>query len=337
MSTIRTREEKALLRKRLLPILLVYGAVIVLLLVGQLLAPGFLALNNLNNILRTTAFLGIAAIGQTIVILTGGIDLSVQYTLVLCNTVSAQIMAGENANIPQMLAICLCICLAIGLLNGLGIYYLDIPPMIMTLAVGTMVYGIAYIYCDGAPKGMTAPFFATVANGKLGDFFPEGSALHKLGINGTVVIWLLLAVIAIVVLKKTVLGRSIYAIGVNRTSARYSGINVPMTLIGVYVISAVLAGLTGVLYVGYTGTSFLSTGATYNMDTIAATVIGGTSVVGGVGGYFGTIAGVLVMTLISNVLTIMNIAEAGKRIINGLILVVLLVAIYHRRSTGKKK
>lgn len=337
MSKIRTNEERALLRKKLLPILLVYGAVIVLLIVGQILAPGFLTLNNLNNILRTTAFLGIAAIGQTIVILTGGIDLSVQYTLVLCNTVSAQIMAGSNANIPQMLLICLGISVAIGLLNGLGIYYLDIPPMIMTLAVGTMVYGIAYIYCNGAPKGMTAPFFATIANGKLGDFFGEGSALHGLGINGTVVIWLLLAAITILVLSKTVLGRSIYAIGVNRVSARYSGINVPVTLIGVYVISAVLAGLTGILYVGYTGTSFLSTGATYNMDSIAATVIGGTSVIGGVGGYFGTIAGVMVMTLISNVLTIMNIAESGKRIVNGLILVILLVAIYHRKNAKKTK
>ena len=88
---------------------------------------------------------------------------------------------------------------------------------------------------------------------------------------------------------------------------------------------------------GYTGTSFLSTGATYNMDSIAATVIGGTSVIGGVGGYFGTIAGVLVMTLISNVLTIMNIAESGKRIVNGLILLILLVAIYHRKSAKKTK
>lgn len=337
MNKLCIKEEKNLTRKKLLPILLVYGAVIMLALLGRILSDGFLTANNISNILRATAFMGIAAIGQTIVILTGGIDLSIQYTLVLCNAVSAQIMNGSNGNLVPALLVCLGICLTIGIINGAGVYYLNVPPMIMTLAVGTMVYGIAYIYCKGAPKGYASPALITIANEKLSNFFPEGSLFRFLNINGMIVIWVLLSILTILILKKTVFGRTIYAIGANRVCARFSGINVPFTLIGVYVISSILAGLTGIMFVGYTGTSFLSTGQTYNMDTIAAVVVGGTSITGGVGGYFGTIAGVLVIRLILNVLTIMSAPESVKQIINGLILIVLLVSIYRRKTNKKSK
>ena len=125
-----------------------------------------------------------------------------------------------------------------------------------------------------------------------------------------------------------------YAIGVNRQSARYSGINVPATIISVYAISGILAAITGVLFVGYTGTSYLSTGSSYNMDSIASVVIGGTSVVGGIGGYVGTIAGVMVMTMVSSIMTIVNMAESGKKIISGMILILLLVSVYRRKKSN---
>ena len=325
-------EDLALTKKKLLPLFLVYGTLVVLLAAAEILSPGFLDAQHMETILRQVAFLGIVCIGQTLVILTGGIDLSVQYTLVLSNVVSAQLMAGAQENALPALLVSIGIGLVVGLLNGAGIYLLNIPPMIMTLAIGTAVYGVAYIYCDGAPKGYASPIFTNLANGRLGELFPEGSLLSGLNINGAILLWVLLSIVVIVLLKFTVFGRSIYAVGVNRQAARYSGVNVPGTILFVYAVSGVLAAITGILFVGYTGTSYLSTGASYNMDSIASVVIGGTSVLGGVGGYVGTIAGVMVMTVISSIMTIINMAESGKKIISGLILIVLLVSVYRQKK-----
>jgi ribose transport system permease protein len=324
----------ALTRKKLLPLFLVYGTLIVLLVAAEILSPGFLAPQHMETIIRQVAFLGIVSIGQTLVILTGGIDLSVQNTLVLSNVVSAQIMAGKPENALTALVISILIGLVVGVLNGAGIYLLNIPPMIMTLAIGTAVYGVAYIYCNGAPKGYASPIFTNLANGRIRDLFSEDSPLRILNINGTILLWILLSAAVIILLKYTIFGRAVYAIGVNRQSARYSGINVPATIISVYAISGILAAITGVLFVGYTGTSYLSTGSSYNMDSIASVVIGGTSVVGGIGGYVGTIAGVMVMTMVSSIMTIVNMAESGKKIISGMILILLLVSVYRRKTSN---
>ena len=129
----------ALTRKKLLPLFLVYGTLIVLLVAAEILSPGFLAPQHMETIIRQVAFLGIVSIGQTLVILTGGIDLSVQNTLVLSNVVSAQIMAGKPENALTALVISILVGLVVGVLNGAGIYLLNIPPMIMTLAIGTAV------------------------------------------------------------------------------------------------------------------------------------------------------------------------------------------------------
>ena len=130
----------------------------------------------------------------------------------------------------------------------------------------------------------------------------------------------------------TTFGRKLYAIGVNRESARYSGISVySMTLI-VYVASSVLAGICGFILLGYTGTSYLSTGASYNMDSIAAVVVGGTSTMGGSGSYVGTIAGVGIMIIINSLMTTLNMAESGKKMVQGLIIILLLVAVYGRKK-----
>ena len=322
-------EDMALAKKKLLPLFLVYGTLVVLLAAAEVLSPGFLAAQHMETVMRQVAFLGIVAIGQTLVILTGGIDLSIQNTLVLSNVVSAQIMAGEPENALPALIVSILIGLVVGVLNGAGVYLLNIPPMIMTLAIGTAVYGVAYIYCNGAPKGYASPIFTNLANGRLSEL---GGPFSFLNINGAILLWIVLSVLTIVLLKFTVFGRSIYAVGVNRQSARYSGINVPGTIIAVYAISGILAAITGVLFVGYTGTSYLSTASSYNMDSIASVVIGGTSVVGGIGGYVGTIAGVMVMTVVSSIMTIVNMAESGKKIISGMILIVLLVSVYRRKK-----
>lgn len=313
--------KKSLMTKKIVPLILVYAVMVGLAIIANILNPGFLGLSHIWTVLRQMAFLGIVCIGQNLIILTGGIDLSLEYTLVLCNVVSAQLIAGANENTWKALGVTILISAAIGLFNGLGVYFLKIPAMIMTLATGNAVYGIAYIFCDGAPKGKSSEILTFIANGKIGGV-----------INGATLIWILLSIAIIVVLKFTVLGRSVYAIGVNKESAEYSGINVPVVLIGLYVIASILAGISGYILLGYTGTSYLSTGEGYNMDSIAAVVVGGTSILGGSGSYVGTIAGVGIMIIINSLMTVLNMAESGKQMVQGLIIIVLLVIVYGRKS-----
>lgn len=315
------------LNKKILPITAVYGVMLLLMIFGNIIRPGFLSRNNISVILREMSFLGICCIGQTLVILTGGIDLSLSNTILLCNIISAFIVSGSNSNVPKALVICIMVSGIIGLVNFFGIYFLKIPAMIMTLASGSTIYGIAYLYCDGAPKGKSAPFTTALVNSRFVGI-----------INWTAVIWILLAILFIVILKYTNFGRSIYAIGVNPVTAKYSGISLPEVFAVVYVLSAVFAGITGFLFLGYTGTAYLSTGATYNMDSIASVVIGGTSIAGGSGGYLGTIAGVGVMTILNSLLTALAVPQAGKNIVQGFIIIVLLVAVYGKKTTlGKRK
>lgn len=313
--------EKSLTYKKIMPLILVYAVMVGLGIIANILTPGFLSLSHIGTIVRQMSFLGIVCIGQTLVILTGGIDLSLQYTLVLCNVVSAQLIAGQNSNTWKALAVSILISAAVGALNAFGVYFLRIPAMIMTLATGSAVWGIAYIYCNGAPKGKTSEILNFIANGKIGGV-----------INGASLIWILLSVAVILVLKFTVFGRSVYAIGVNREGARYSGIPVPGVLAGIYIIASVLAGISGFILLGYTGTSYLSTGDGYNMDSIAAVVVGGTSIMGGSGSYVGTIAGVGIMIIINSLMTVLNMAESGKQMVQGLIIIVLLVIVYGRKE-----
>lgn len=315
------KNTKSLKMKKLLSLILVYLVALALAVVANIVSPGFLAPDHIGSIFRQMAFLGIVCIGQTLVIMTAGIDLSVRYTLVLCNVVSAQLINGSNDKTLAALFVCLGISAVIGLMNGLGVCYLKIPPMIMTLAMGSAVWGIAYIYCNGSPKGKTSDILSHIANGSIGGV-----------INGVTLIWIILSVMVIIFMKYSTYGRAVYAVGVNPLNATYSGINTNAVLIAVYVISSVLAGLTGFLFLGYTGTSYLSTAASYNMDSIAAVVVGGTSVLGGSGSYVGTIAGVGIMTLISSLMTVMNMAASGKQMIQGLLIVLLLVVVYGRRS-----
>ena len=301
-------------------ILLVYIMLVALLVLAEVVAPGFLGLNHMNSVMRQAAFLGIAAIGQTFVILSGGIDLSIASLITLSNVVSAQVMDGKNSNIALSVLIMLAIGICCGIVNGVGIHYLRISPLVMTLGMGSVIQGVAYIYSKGAPKGASAPAITALVTEKILGF-----------LTSPLLISLFLATIAIIVLKYTTLGRYIYSIGTNIVSSKYSGINIPRTLLTIYVVSAVMASLIGLLLIGYTGTSYLDTGNVYTMNSIAAVVIGGTSVLGGVGGYVGTIAGSIIMTIIVGLLAVVRIPISGRLIAQGLVILLILL-VYGRAS-----
>ncbi len=149
--------------------------------------------------------------------------------------------------------------------------------------------------------------------------------------NGVTIIWILLAAVTIILLHSTTFGRSVFALGTNPEGARYAGIRAPFVMLSVYVIAAVTAGITGFLFLGYTESGYLSTASSDNMDSIAAVVVGGTSIMGGRGGYTGTIAGVGIMMILNSLMTILHMAEAGKQVVQGLLIIVLLVVVYGRR------
>ena len=237
--------------------------------------------------------------------------------------IAAQIMMGRNENLPAALFAVIVMGVMVGFINGVGIHWLKIPPFIMTLGVGTVIQGVFLIYTKGAPKGNASPLLKAIC----GQSF--------IGIlSGIVVIWAVMAAVTIVLLRNTPYGRKIYSVGTNEQAARFSGIHTGRVTFSVYLISAVIAAVSGFFLVGYTGTSFLDVGTSYNTKTIAAVIIGGTAITGGKGGYIGTIAGAIIMTILDDFLTIVNIPEAGRQIMQGVI-IVLLVLIYSREKRKK--
>lgn len=298
---------------------MVYVILVVLLLAAQLMSPGYLKPTHVAGILRLASFMGIAAIGQNLTILTGGIDLSIANTITFANVIAAQIMMGRNENLPAALFAVIVMGMMVGFINGVGIHWLKIPPFIMTLGVGTVIQGVFLIYTKGAPKGNASPLLKAIC----GQSF-----------IGILVIWAVMAAVTIVLLRNTPYGRKIYSVGTNEQAARFSGIHTGRVTFSVYLISAVIAAVSGFFLVGYTGTSFLDVGTSYNTKTIAAVIIGGTAITGGKGGYIGTIAGAIIMTILDDFLTIVNIPEAGRQIMQGVI-IVLLVLIYSREKHKK--
>ena len=302
---------------------LVYPILILLLIASEIISPGFLTPNHMESVLRTSAFLGIAAIGQTFVILLGGIDLSIGAVISFANLMSAQIMNSSDANVLTAFVSVLVMGLVCGILNGLGIFYFRIPSLVMTLGMSGILNGVSLLYSNGAPKGATAPAVEFISTGRIGNIFPV-----------ILLIWIVLAAAAIIILKYTVFGRSLYILGTNATVAHYSGIKISLLTISIYTISTLMAAVTGFLLVGYTGTSFLNIGNSYTMNTIASVVVGGTLITGGSGSYSGSIAGSIIMTIIYGLVTIIHLPESGRLIIQGLI-IILLVLVYAREKGTK--
>ncbi|WP_166345753.1 ABC transporter permease [Phytoactinopolyspora limicola] len=307
--------------KVLSPVVLAAGLAIALLIVGEIVSPGFAGHGQIVNMLRVSAFLGIIAIGQTIVIISGGegIDLSVGKVATFAAIIGSRVMDGDNTKLLPALTLALTVAAAIGLCNGLGITYLRIPPFVMTLGMIGVVQGLILAYTSGQAHGRAAPFLTSLVNGKVIFDLP-----------GLLFLWLLLAVAVTWMLRRTTYGWQLFAVGANRVSARLSGIPVRRTVILAYVLSSVFAGLAGILLLGYTESVFLDLADQYMLPSIAAAVIGGTLLAGGIGGYAGTAIGAVVLTVLQSLLITLEISAAGRTVINGLVLIVLL-SLYGRQ------
>lgn len=298
---------------------------ILLLLFGNWLAPGFASADNLLQLLKIASFLGLIAIGQTLIMLTGGIDLSIAWVMTAAAVVFTGLCDGQDANIPLAAAAALGVGLVTGLLNGIGVVKLRISPIVMTLAMNNIMLGATLTYTGGTPSGSPSPLVRALATGNVG-FMPA-----------MVILWGLLAAAAIIGVRYTRGGRKLLAVGENPRVAFLTGIDNCRVVIAAYVIGGLASALGGILFAAFSGSSFLGMGDQFVLPTIAAVVLGGTSMFGGRGGYGGTMAAVIFTTILSTVLVIGSISPGVRSIVFGLAILAAIVAqrfLMRREDTG---
>jgi len=302
-----------------------YGIVVVVIVMMTALAiikPGvFLSAENLSNILKQNASLALLALGMLLVIITGGIDLSVGSTMALA-MVCIAMAAQAGVPWPICLLVGPVVGLAVGYINGAGLTKLRLPhPFIMTLGTLNIARGLTYLLTGGAPVSGLQPEvrYLGIAYWDLGLFAPPA------GLPVSLVVVLVSAVLVWLFLNYTSTGRHIYAIGGNPQAARVSGVNVDRILVLVYMICGFFAGLAGLLLVGRSGSGFPNAGIGIELDAIAAVIIGGASFFGGRGTVLGVLAGVLIMGLLRNGLNINNVSAFWQMILIGF---VIIIAVY---------
>ena len=273
-----------------------------------------------NSLMVLSSFLAILALGQGTVILTGGLDLSVPWTIGLCGIILAGMVKGSDAALIYALPAVLLLACAIGLVNGLGIVFLGLSPIVMTLATNGLLQGAALLYSNGTPDGFSSPMLRWFMTGKIWIFTPA--------------VWFLIAfvIFAVMLLGRTAFGRRVYGIGNGVRAAELSGIAVGRTLVLVYVLSAFCSGLVGVLLTGFSGQASLGMGDDYLLPSIAVVVVGGALITGGRGHYLGMLGGVLLLTGLQTFLAGTTLPYATRAILFGLVVLGAVVALRDRRS-----
>jgi ribose transport system permease protein len=280
----------------------------------ELLKPGTVNPVWLSNTLLFAAPLGILAAGQTMVMLTGGIDLSV-VSVAMGSAFLMTTMALKFGTVPAV-AIGLGLGLIVGAINGVGVALLGVQPLVMTLGTGLMTQGIIIVYSQRilASRSIVPDFIHAIGSDRLGiipfDLF----------------LWLPIAALVMVALRQTGFGRLLYAIGDNPEGCRLAGVRVWRLLLIDYIICALLASIAGFVLVGHTNSADLSLASTYLLPSIAAVIIGGTSIFGGRGGYSGSIIGALILTVLDGLLTLLDSPEPIKQILYGAIIFALAAA-----------
>jgi ribose transport system permease protein len=298
-------------------ILYAYIAALVLFIIGNIVRPGFLSPASVESVLLIASFVGLVAAGQTFVILIGGIDLSVPWVLNAAAILLATSSLGENARTTQAFLITLGMGALVGLANGVGIAFLGVPAVVMTLAANGIMEGLTL----GLSGGMTCESCASYAP-------PLVQALtHSkfLGIPSALWLWLAITIVVSIALSATRFGRHTYAIGTNARASFLAGVNVTATTVILYILSGIFSALAGIMLVSFGGQAALGMGDPYLFQSIAAVVIGGVYILGGRGHYIGSVAGAICLVTLISVLLALNMPEYGRNIIYGVIILLLLL------------
>lgn len=302
-----------------------YTLVLIILGLGVILSfttESFLTMTNIMNILRQVSINGILAIGMSLVCLTGGIDLSVGSILAFSGILTAGLLNTTELPIAVIALIAIGVGSFLGILNGYFVAYWDAPAFVVTLSMMTVARGLTYIYCDGKPISKLPEAFLKIGKGSI------------LGIPTPAIILAIVFAVFFIMLEKFKLGRYIYAVGGNMQAALVSGINVRRILTLVYTFSGLCCGIAAVVLTARVSAGLPTAGEGYELDAIAATVIGGTSLSGGRGKLWGTLLGALLLGMVNTGLDLLNVTSFYQKVVKGLIILGAILIDSRRNKTS---
>ncbi len=301
-----------------------FACIIALLLLGSLYSENFLSPEYLLQQLKVASFLGVIATGMMIVILLGQIDLSVPWVVTTGAMMACAMASWGPAGVVLSVPFGILCGAALGLVNGFGVAYLRIPSMIITLATNAVAQGLMVVYSGGfSPRDFASPPMRYLATG-----------FAVPGLPNAVIVWVVVGIAAVFLLGRTTFGRAIYGIGNRERAAYLSGVNTRRVVMIAFAVSGGLAAFGGVLLAGYASKAAQSMGDAYLLPSIAAVVLGGTSILGGRGSYLGTVAGVILITLLQSILSVMQMPEAGRQVIYGVVIIAMLL-LYGRERLAR--
>jgi ribose transport system permease protein len=298
--------------------------IIFLFVLGEVAVSNFLSLGQILLTVKLASFIALFGLCQMIVIASGGsgLDLSVGYAATMTAVFTASIMNGENRNLWMAVLIAISLGITVGLVNGLLTSYVNLPPLVVTLAMANILQGVIDVYTAGRSiTGRPSPILRIIAAKSTG-IFPN-----------ILFILIIVATIVMIILYKTKWGAVLFGVGANETTAYLSGINVKLVRCTAFIISGVLASLIGLLLIGNMGIAFKDMGSNYIMPSIAAVVVGGVSLMGGAGNYIGVVLGAVFLQTLTNLLVALGWGDAGKWLGFGILLFILLIVyVRNRRS-----
>lgn len=299
-----------------------FSAVLLTLAVAAVVAPAFFSPGNLRTVLIQTAILGIVVLGQTVALIGRGLDMSVAAVMTFAAVFVIQ--SAGSGNWGLLLAQLVLLAAAVGLANGLLVTWRRVPPFVATFALLIVVDGARLAYTRGQSAGSAPGWLKEIGSGSV------------LGVPVPVLIWLVLLGVFLVALNKTTWGRWLYAVGSNRESARHIGVPVSTVVISTFLIAAAAAVVAGVLLSGYLGYVDNTLGSNYNLNSMAAAIIGGVAFTGGRGGVIGASMGALLLAILMNLLVVMGLDIFWQQIVQGAVLVIAVViqGLRARRAEG---
>ena len=292
-----------------------YAAAVIMYIAVMFIVPGFGVGPHAKVLMNEASLIGMMALGQTFVIISGGIDLSVPWNMTSAAILLTFLSKGEDTQLWWIIPLILVVCTCVGLLNGIGVAYLKIPPIIMTLGMNNILQGALLVILKGTPGGVAPPAIINLATGTT------------IGIPNLMLFWLLLAVFAVILMYYSTYGRKLYALGNNEKAAYFTGIRVKRVKMFAYMIGGLAPAIAGIMFAGRLGQSYLGMGDPYLFMTIVAVVLGGASMMGGSGSYIGTIAGTSILVILRAFLAAVNLPTSVQNILYGLVLVVAVIAI----------
>jgi ribose transport system permease protein len=306
------------------PVAIAFACIVALLLVGSLYSRSFLSPEYLLQQLKVASFLGVIATGTMIVILLGQIDLSVPWLVAVGGMMATAATGWGPLGAALAIPFGVACGAALGLVNGFGVAYLRIPSMIVTLAVNAVAQGLMVVHTGGfSPQDASSPAMRAIATGDL-----------AFGLPNALIVWAVVGLAAVFLLNRTTFGRAVYGIGNRERAAYLSGVDTQRIVLIAFAIAGALSAFGGVLLAGYASKAAQGMGDAYLLPAIASVVLGGASILGGRGSYSGTVAGVILITLLQSILSVVQMPEAGRQIIYGVVIIAMLL-LYGRESRAR--